>query len=137
MVESSHTAGFWPSLYEPFRTIGHRIADFFAPASEAGSDDDGYQIDLELPGVKREDIEISQHEQVLTVKGEKRSAREETNGSVFFCERQYGSFQRTFRLPPDANPGAISASFTDGLLSLKIPRRVPQEPAARKIQIGS
>ena len=137
MVESSHTAGFWPSLYEPFRNVGTKIADFFAPASEAGSDEDGYQIDLELPGVKKEDIEISQHEQVLTVKGEKRSNREERRGSVFFCERQYGAFQRTFRLPPDADAGAISASFKDGLLSLRIPRRAPKEPAARKIEIGS
>jgi HSP20 family protein len=136
MVESSHTAGFWPSLYEPLRNIGSRIADFFAPASEAGSDDEGYQIDLELPGVKKEDIEISQHEQVLTVQGEKRSNREESKGSVFFCERQYGAFQRTFRLPPDADPGAISATYKDGLLSLRIPRKAPKEPAARKIEIG-
>ena len=137
MVESSHVAGLWPSLYEPFRNLGGRIADFFAPASEAGSDDEGYQIDLELPGVKKEDIDVSVHEQVLTVKGEKRSHRDEKKGAVYFCERQYGAFQRTFRLPADAESDRISASFTDGLLSLRIPRRQPEKPKATKIQIGS
>ena len=67
MVESSHTAGFWPSLYEPFRNVGHKIADFFAPASEAGADDAGYRIDLELPGVRREDIEIAMEESMMEI----------------------------------------------------------------------
>ena len=137
MVESSHVAGLWPSLYEPFRNLGSRIADYFAPASEAGSDEDGYQIDLELPGVKKDDIDISMHEQVLTVKGEKRSSREENKGALYFCERQYGAFQRTFRLPPDAEADNISANFTDGLLSLRIPRRQPEKPKSTKIEIGS
>lgn len=136
MVESSHAAGFWPSLYEPFRTIGHRIADFFAPASEAGSNEDGYRIALELPGVKKEDIDISHHDQVLTVKGEKRSEHEETTGSVYFCERQYGRFQRTFRLPADADDTQIGATYDDGVLTLVIPRKAPEEPAARRIAIG-
>lgn len=137
MVESSHAAGFWPSLYEPFRSVGHRIADFFAPASEAGANGDAYQIDLELPGVKKDDISISQHDNVLTVKGEKRSSRTEKTDSVFFCERQYGSFQRTFRLPPDSDPEKIDASFNDGVLSLNIPKRAPETPAARAIKISS
>ena len=42
MVESAHTAGFWTSLYEPFRGLGGRIAGWFAPASEAGTDPEGY-----------------------------------------------------------------------------------------------
>ena len=136
MVETSHAAGFWPTLYEPFRTLGTRIADFFAPASEAGSDEDGYRITLELPGVKKDDIEISHHDQVLTIKGEKRSEREETKGSVYFCERQYGRFQRTFRLPADADDTKIGAAFEDGVLTLTVPRKAPEEPAARRIAIG-
>ena len=135
MVESSHAAGFWPSVYEPLRNIGHRIADFFAPASEAGSDSDGYRIALELPGVKKDDIEISHHDQVLTVKGEKRSEYEETKGPIYFCEREYGRFQRTFRLPADADDTRIGATFANGVLTLTIPRRTPEEPAARRIEI--
>jgi len=137
MVESSHVSGFWPSLYEPFRHLGEKVAGWFAPASEARSDDDGYQIDLELPGVKKEDIDISLHDRVLTVKGEKRSAREETAGAIYFCERQYGAFQRTFRLPPDARGDKVEATFVDGLLTLRIPRESPETPKPHKISISS
>ena len=137
MVETSHTAGLWPQLYEPFRALGGRIADWFAPASEAGSSKDAYNIDLELPGVQMEDIEISVADNVLTVKGEKRSAREEQQGSVYFCERQYGAFQRSFRLPADADASKVDAAFKDGLLTLTIPRIVPDRPKAQKIQVRS
>lgn len=135
MVESSHVAGFWPSIYEPFRSLGGKIADWFAPASEAGSSENAYHIDLELPGVKMDDIDISVHQNMLTVKGEKRSMREEKKDSVYFCERQYGAFQRSFRLPADAVADAIDASFKDGLLTLTIPRKAPEAPKAQKIAV--
>ncbi len=137
MVESSHVTGFWPSMYEPLRHLGEKVAGWFAPASEAASDDDGYQIDLELPGVNKADIDISLHDRVLTVKGEKRSKREAESGAVYFCERQYGSFQRTFRLPPDAMGDKVEATFDDGLLSLSIPREAPEKPRPHKIEISS
>ncbi len=59
MVEKSHTAGSLPSLYEPLKNIGQKIADWFAPASEASASQDAYEIVLELPGVKDEDIDVS------------------------------------------------------------------------------
>lgn len=136
MVESTHAAGFWPSLYEPLRGLGGRIADWFAPASEAGTDKQGYRIDLELPGVKQEDVDITVHDHTITVKGEKREHSEREEGNVFFCERQYGAFQRTFRLPPDADADSIAAEFADGLLTLRVPRVTEQKPGARKIAIN-
>ncbi len=71
MVESSHTAGFWPSVYEPFRAMGTKIADWFAPVSEASSDEKAYRVVMELPGVKTDDIDITLHNHTLTIKGEK------------------------------------------------------------------
>lgn len=136
MVESSHVSGFWPSVYEPFRQLGETVSGWFAPASEAGADKAGYKIELELPGVKKQDIDISLHDHVLTVKGEKRSTREEKTGSVFFCERRYGAFQRTFRLPADARGESVLADFTDGVLTLTIPRVEPEQPKARRIEIA-
>ena len=136
MVEQTATHGFWPSVYEPFRNLGHKISDFFAPASEAGSDEAGYRITLELPGVQKDDIEISLQDKTLTVKGEKKSMREETSGSVYFCERQYGKFQRTFRLPQDADHSAVEASFDDGVLSLTVPRSKADTSSTHQIKIG-
>ena len=56
MVEKSHAGGFWPSLYDPLRQMGSRIADWFAPASEAWTNDKAYTISLELPGVTESEV---------------------------------------------------------------------------------
>lgn len=103
MVEKSHTVGSWPHLYEPLRGIGQKVADWFAPRSEASSIEDCYEIKVELPGVKAEDVDVSVHDNNLTIRGEKRFEREEIDRNFFFSEREYGLFQRTFRLPPDAS----------------------------------
>lgn len=69
MVEKSHTAGWFPSLYEPFSGLRNRIADWFAPASEASTTADAYEIEVELPGVKPGDIEVSVEGDTLTNQG--------------------------------------------------------------------
>ncbi len=136
MVEKSHGPGWMPDVFEPFRAFGHQLADWFSPRSDAASAEAGYRIGLELPGVKREDIEIELHEGVLTVKGEKKTERTEAKAGYFFSERQYGKFLRSFRLPADASPDGIAASFEDGVLTITVPKRTPDQPAAQKIQIG-
>ena len=141
MVESTHTAGFWPSLYEPLRAAGRKVADWYAPASDASGVKDGYVINIELPGVKPEEIEVSVHGETLIVKGEKRAEREETKEeggrTWFFSERTYGAFQRSFRLPPDADPEKIGATAKDGVLTLTVAKAAPAAPAQRKIEIRS
>ena len=114
MVEKSHTAGWWPNLYEPLRTVGQKVADWVAPRSDASAMEDSYEINVELPGVKPDDVDVSVHDNSLVVRGEKKFEREETGKSYFFSEREYGSFQRTFRLPPDADSDHIDATFGDG-----------------------
>ena len=79
------------------------MADWFAPPSEASTLDDFYEINVELPGVKPDDVEVTLQNGSLTVHGEKHSEREEEGRSYFFSERTYGAFQRTFRLPSDAD----------------------------------
>ena len=135
MVEKSHTAGLWPAVYEPFRNFGARVADWLAPASDASSDDKAYRISVELPGVKEEDIEVSVHDGVVSIKGQKQSEREEKGDTWFFSERQFGAFSRSFRLPADAEGDQIEASLKDGVLSISVPKSVPEKPEARKVQI--
>jgi len=86
MVEKTHTAGLWPALYEPFRNMGTRVAEWLAPASDASSDDSAYRISVELPGVSEKDIDVSVHDGVVSVKGEKTSEREEKGDTWFFSE---------------------------------------------------
>lgn len=135
MVEKSHTAGSWPHLYEPLRGLGQKVADWFAPRSEASAVADLYEIKVELPGVKAEDIDVSVHENSLTVCGEKQFEREQSGRDYFFSEREYGAFQRTFRLPPDAASDTVDAEYKDGVLNLRIAKKKATEPSARKIDI--
>ncbi|MEX3008020.1 Hsp20/alpha crystallin family protein [Hoeflea sp. TYP-13] len=135
MVEKSHTAGWMPNIYDPLRNLGQRVADWFAPRSDASAMEDCYEINIELPGVKAEDVDVAVDGNSLTVRGEKRSQREETGRTFFFSEREYGSFQRTFRLPPDADNAKIEADYSDGLLKLKIAKVKSAKPEERKISI--
>jgi HSP20 family protein len=131
MVEKSHTAGWWPDLYQPLRNISQRVADWFAPRSDASALDDYYEINVELPGVKSEDVDVSIEDNSLVVRGEKRYEHEEVGRTYFFSEREYGSFQRTFRLPPDADSEKIDAEFSDGILRLKIAKQA----SGRRIEV--
>jgi HSP20 family protein len=135
MVEKSHTSGFWPSLYDPFRQLGERVSDWLAPASEASGGDDAYRIAVELPGVEEGDIHLSVKDGVVLLTGEKRTVREDEGDTWYFSERQYGSFSRSFRLPPDANGEEVDAQLKDGVLTIAIPKEAPKKQEAAKVQI--
>lgn len=140
MVEKTHTAsgpdaGWWPNVAAPLRNIGQKLADYFAPSAEAAQTVQSYEINLELPGVKPEDIEVSLQDGTLMVKGEKRFQREETGRSYFISEREYGAFMRSFRLPADIDAAEVKADFRDGVLSIQVPKRGPEPQAARRIEV--
>lgn len=136
MVETSHMSGSWPALYEPFRSAGRRLAEWVAPPAEASSAEGAYTITVELPGVAEDDIHLSVSEHVLTLQGEKREHREEEGESYYFSERSYGSFSRSFRLPPDADGGEVAADLKDGVLTIRVPKRAPSaEEEPRRVDI--
>jgi len=135
MVEKSHTSGLWPSLYEPFRAVGSRLAEWVAPASEASTNDNAYVISIELPGVDEKDVELSVDNGVITVKGEKKTSREEKGETWYFSERQFGAFSRSFRVPPDADEAKVAADLKDGVLTVTVPKSAPEPEVAKKVQI--
>ena len=137
MVEKSHTTGFWPSLADPFRTFGSRLAEWVAPASEASGDDNAYRITIELPGVEEKDISLSAENGIVTLKGEKKTEREEKGETWFFSERQYGSFSRSFRLPPDADEGRVKADLKNGVLTVTVPKAKAEEKTSRQVKINA
>ena len=135
MVEKTHTSGFWPSLYDPLRQVGERVKEWLAPASEASGSDDAYRITVELPGVAEQDIHLNIEDGFVTLKGEKRTEREEKGDTWFFSERQYGSFSRSFRLPPDAEEDKVDAQLKDGVLTITVPKSTPKKPQTGKVEI--
>lgn len=135
MVEQTRSMGWWPSLYEPFHNLGQAVHDWFSPPSEAAHDEDAYTVKVELPGVKLEDVELSVRDGVVTVKGEKRSERQEKTDTYFFSERRYGSFSRSFRMPNDADGEKISADLKDGVLTITAPKVKAAEKPQTSIRI--
>ena len=140
MVEKTHTAGsniagWYPSILGPLHGIQQHIAEFYSPQSDAASTEEHYEINLELPGVALNDINIDVHDNNLTVHGEKKIEREETGKTYFFSERVFGAFQRTFRLPPNVENDRISAEFKDGVLRIRLPKRGATADTARRVQI--
>ena len=137
MVEKSHTSGLWPSLADPFRNFGSRLAEWVAPASEASGNDNSYHISIELPGVEEKDITLSAENGVVSLKGEKKTEREEKGETWFFSERQYGSFSRSFRLPPDADEEKVKADLKNGVLTITVPKMREEPKANRQVKINA
>jgi HSP20 family protein len=135
MVERSHTAGWLPQAYAPLRRLGEKVAEWFAPKADAAIAADSYEISVELPGVAPTDIDVMVQDGSLTIQGEKRFDHEEAGRSYFFSEREYGAFQRSFRLPPDAAADRIDAAFRNGVLSVRIPKLQPTTADSKKIQV--
>ena len=131
MGEKSSSGNFWPSLYEPFRTMGTRLADWLSPASEASQTSDSYRIAMELPGVAEADITATVEDGLLLVRGEKKSEREEKGDTWYFSERQFGSFSRSFRLPSDADTAKVKAEMKDGVLTVTVPKKAAAQTATR------
>jgi HSP20 family protein len=118
------------------RNVGQKIADYFAPEADASTTDQYYEINIELPGVAPEDVDVTVHENNLTIRGEKQARREEKGRTYFFSERVYGTFQRSFRLPADTDVDKIAADFKDGVLTIKIAKQSQAADQARKIQVN-
>ena len=132
-VEKGQSA--WPHLFEPFRTAASAVANFFSPSADAANAENAYEINIELPGVSADNIDVSLHDHVLTIKGEKKHSHEEKTKTYYFSERSYGTFQRSFRLPGDVQADKIAADFTDGVLTLTLPKTAPAAREQKKIRI--
>jgi len=109
-----------------------RPADF-APAVDVHEDEDALVLRAELPGVKREDIDIQVDGNVLTVKGERKIESEKEGRRYHRIERSYGTFVRQFQLPTNVDANAIDAQLTDGILVLRLPKKA--ELKTRKIEV--
>ena len=101
------------------------------PACNTYEDEEGYWVQVALPGMERKDINIVFEDGVLTVKGELKEAT--PNRTYFTREIERGNFARAFRLPGTVDPGKVSASYKEGLLTIQIPKR--EETKARQIAV--
>lgn len=100
----------------------------FSPAMDVVENPDGYLVSMDLPGVDRKDLEISVADNVLTIKGEKKDGREDTDSKFYRKESWEGSFQRTLSLPHGVDSSKIDAKMKDGVLAVSLPKREEAKP---------
>ncbi len=105
------------------------------PRLDISESDDKVEVSAELPGVKEADIDVSVSGNILTLKGEKSASRDEEKKDFRLVERTYGSFARSVPLNFEIDPDGVSATFSDGVLTIAINK--PQEVVAktRKIEV--
>ena len=105
----------------------------WTPAVDIREEDNRYVVEADIPGVARGNIDILLEDSVLTVKGQRSVESEEYAENYRRRERTHGSFVRQFTLPDTVNAEAISATVTDGVLEIRIPKQ--EKPEARKITV--
>ena len=129
---------------DPFNFLRQEIDHLFErssvvqgirPEFEVKETKDGIQVTAELPGVSEKDIEVSLSKGVLTIQGEKKSEETKDGETYHITERSYGSFSRSLELPYEPEEKKVSAAFSNGVLSLTIPRPIQTKPNVHKIEI--
>jgi len=106
----------------------HQFLSGWMPAVDVYEDKDNLHLKAELPGVNKQDIQISVHEGVLTLSGERKPDEKYKDADVYRSERCLGRFQRTLTLPAQVNPDAIKATYKDGILTVLLPKAEASKP---------
>ncbi|HEU0299900.1 MAG TPA: Hsp20/alpha crystallin family protein [Longimicrobium sp.] len=111
------------------------IADIgWDPAIDIAENDGELIVTAELPGMKKEEVELDLTDGVLTLKGEKKEESEREEQEMHVVERSYGFFRRSFTLPSAVDAAKVSAEFKDGVLRVTLP--TTGEPNGKKIEIA-
>lgn len=116
---------------DPF--ISEELSDRWAPPVDIRETDDAFLVEAELPGLKKEDVDITLEGNMLQLRGERRFEREKEEEGFHRMERAYGSFTRTFSLPSRVDSEGVEASFQDGILTVRVPKTAEARP--RRIEI--
>ena len=108
-------------------------ASNWTPAIDVRELSDAYRVDVELPAVAPEDVEVNCKDGLLTISGERKYERENDDERVHRSERLYGRFARSFRLPNDADHDAIEATAAHGVVTISVAKR--ENARARSIEV--
>jgi HSP20 family protein len=106
----------------------------WAPALDVQEDKDNFTVRVELPGLKREDIDVSLQEGALVISGERKEEKTSDGTSVHRQERYYGKFQRALTLPEPVAADKVKADYKDGVLTVKLPKTEEAKP--KKIDVS-
>ena len=105
------------------------------PSMDVTETDKEIEITAELPGLEEKDVQINVADNLLTIRGEKKSEKEQKDKDYRLVERSYGSFERTLELPAGTNAETIKANISKGLLKVIVPKPAPAQ--TKKIEVKS
>ncbi len=123
-------------LFENSLTDEREVTSEWGLPLDVVEDENDYVVKAPLPGVKPEDIDITFNQGILTIKGEMKDESETTKGQYHLRERRYGTFSRTINLPSTVKPEDIQADYSDGILTLKLPKAEEVKPKRIPIHSG-
>ncbi len=107
----------------------------WAPPVDIAENTDAFVVTADLPGLRKEDIDIALEGNMLTISGERTFSRDEENDTKFRrVERAHGTFRRSFRIPAQVDPSKVEAGFTNGVLTLTMPKA--EIARSRKIEVA-
>lgn len=102
----------------------------FNPKVDIAESDTEFEVQLHIPGIKKEEIKIDLNEKQLTISGERKFENEKSEKNFHRVESYFGSFSRSFHLPDAINQDKIDATYQDGILTVKLPK--DQKKLAKK-----
>jgi HSP20 family protein len=119
-----------------YPTRGAESFGDWAPALDASEDKDKYLVSVEIPGMKKEDINVTVHDGVLTVSGERKSEKSVNEGTVHRTERYFGKFSRSVSLPAAVKADKVAAAYRDGVLTVEIPKAEEAKPRQIDVKVS-
>jgi len=115
----------------------HRPMDLsLAPAIDVYSEKDHLKVKAELPGVKKEDIEVNLTGNVLTIRGSKKEEQTVKEEGYHYHERSFGEFERSVELPARVDANKIEARFADGVLEVTLPLHEEVKPKQIEVKVS-
>ncbi len=106
-----------------------------SPVVDIYEEGDNVVVKAEIPGIKKDDIDVSLTDNTITISGEKEKEEKVEKKNYYRLERSYGSFTRTFRLPAEVQSDKAKAKFKDGILEIRIPKTEEAKKREKKVKV--
>jgi len=125
-------------LFEPFAefTRSSGLLSAWNPAVDLYEDKDNVIVKVELPGMKKEDIDVSLHDGALSISGERKSEEKFEDAETYRAERFVGRFHRTVTLPSPVSAEKVKAQYKDGILTITLPKTEEAKPKQIEVNVS-
>jgi len=124
----------WDEYFGPSRRALQPMEEAWMPAIDVSETGERITVKAEIPGMEAKDIDIAIVGDTLTIKGEKKTEREEKEENYHIVERSYGSFSRSMKLPAAVDADKVEATYKNGVLTVSCPKKEEVKPKAIEIK---